>query len=911
VHGASRAGFSFRGIDGVAVLSGCSPFTPAGPSPAPGASPRSYPAASDITWGQLSVGDVSGSPWYLSDDFTGLAWGGCGLPAALRPPGGWPPPTGTASGVNFNGWMHEIGHQLQQKDGIDIGGRWNGHPGGYSSGFDLMDSCYPCHESWYGLSGPPVMTGSKQVFNGWLPVEKVVDVPSLRTGPPVETSYVVAPLAQNFADTASPQGIKIDIAPGTYYLVDVRTSLLADSHNTGPGLWDEGVQIQRINESGDPPVTDIDACDTTVVGGCDRNGDRTSPTYDARTPNCSPAGVLVHSHLDVPDYCWPFRLWQSGQTFNDTANNIQIRVGDATFSGLTRSYTIAVRRGPAPGHPDLYITPWLTSPMNTYETVDIWVDSSCNGYEDDVGASGLRYGRRADGTVIGNGDDPCANHHNRIYAVVHNGGDAPAPDVHVQFYATNPLGVGVRGDTGWDLVGTADSSRFPSLSMLAPGARATVWVDWVPRVHLTDDQIRQEHFNFHSCVQVRILPAPGELNTANNVAQENFDNFEARVDRISLEPLNIPIRYIFLNNVLINPSNQKGFEDPGERLRREFFFDVKSELPPDWQYLVGGGEPFVTLAPGEVRQIPVKVTAARAPIASSYLLKVRARTVKTLGNAAISPRSKLFSRTHDVLGEVAGVVMQAQVVLTDDLTLAAELDSSGDIFARGALSPAHKGALVAIDYIDPGGSFTTRLASVAVDGSYGDRYHPSGLSGAWTVRAFWQGDRDHSSALALPVTVSVFVVPPLTHQVPQPTPMATVKQALPPIPTVPKPTLPPAPQIFKVFPQPTSVYYGQCSQSYAMAFEVQAGTSSQAGIASASLLYRYRSAKGVPGSWHTLSMQTKDGVTFFATVDVSKEAYGELQGGTGFVDYWVSVLDKNSQKASNTVQSVPIAYCPG
>ena len=44
----------------------------------------------------------------------------------------------------------------------------------------------------------------------------------------------------------------------------------------------------------------------------------------------------------------------------------------------------------------MFIVPWLTPPMNTYETVDIWVDSSCNGYFSDVGAKGLRYGVRSE-----------------------------------------------------------------------------------------------------------------------------------------------------------------------------------------------------------------------------------------------------------------------------------------------------------------------------------------------------------------------------------------------------------------------------------------------------------------------------------------------------------------------------------
>jgi hypothetical protein len=129
-------------------------------------------------------------------------------------------------------------------------------------------------------------------------------------------------------------------------------------------------------------------------------------------------------------------MWPVGSSYTDSDNNVTIKVVSAAADG----YKVTITRGVAPKtHPDLYITPWLTPPMNTYETTDIWVDSSCNGY------GVLRYGTRADGTVIGSGDDPCVNHENRIYVTVHNIGDADSPPSVAKFQVTSPLGVGVTG----------------------------------------------------------------------------------------------------------------------------------------------------------------------------------------------------------------------------------------------------------------------------------------------------------------------------------------------------------------------------------------------------------------------------------------------------------------------------------
>ena len=107
---------------------------------------------------------------------------------------------------------------------------------------------------------------------------------------------------------------------------------------------------------------------------------------------------------------------------------------------------------------------------------------------------------------MGNGDDPCANHPNRVYATIRNIGDATASNALVHFQVSSPLGVGVTGS--WTEIG---SVKIPSL---AAGATRTVFVDWAPSVKLTQAEIKAGAFKFHSCIQVIIDRSPARSSPA-------------------------------------------------------------------------------------------------------------------------------------------------------------------------------------------------------------------------------------------------------------------------------------------------------------------------------------------------------------------------------------------------------------
>jgi hypothetical protein len=646
------------------------------------------------------------------------------------------PPLGP-SHVNWHGWAHELGHTLQL-EGHDM----FSHPGGYSSGYDLMDSCYPCGESVYSLSGNPIVANEHDTsFPRWLPSSKTVVIPKPSSGVAGGT-YVLEPVSK--ADpgaTVAPRGIKLPLDGDRSIFVEARTNTGAD--NRSYGLFDEGVHMYLAEESAQDanhwpkPLTMLDACQTTVPGGCIYDNS------DPRIPTC-PDNVahLSESH----GYCWPFTLWHPGDTFNDPINAITMHVNGRVGDG----YGVTVTRNVPPGHPDVYLYPWLTAPMNTYETIDIWVDSSCNGYESDVGPSGLRYGRRPDGTVIGNGDDPCANHENRIYAHIRNAGSVPAVGVTVHFQVTNPLGVGMSGS--WTDVGTATIPSLPA------NGEQDVYVTWTPHVTLTPAEISSGHFNFHSCVQVIIDPPPGDLVTTNKMAQENFDHFEAVRDPITHGYV-VPDRFFFVaNNYSMVHGNFTGAPGKADAdFSKPIQLRIKSELPNDWNYEVNSGVTEFTLAPHEVRQIPVKVKVSPGtPIAKTFHLRVTAFAQHHVINKAVRPTSPNY--WHFGWMQENGVVEGVQTVDPSTLTITADYkcpDSRpavavlpGTIHVKGHLDPVHAGTIVAIDYTPPGGGpVVTHLVHTDAGSNFEDTL-PASTSGVWLVRALWQGDMDHSSSVS-------------------------------------------------------------------------------------------------------------------------------------------------------------------
>jgi hypothetical protein len=818
------------------------------------------------------------------------------------------------SQVEWGPWAHEFGHQLQYVAGLDLGG-WMGHPSGYSSGYDLMDSCYPCDEAPYGLLGEPFVNDNRGSFEQWLDPSHVATVPAPGSGSPIARTFTLTPLEETI-HTPVIQVIRVPIDSQRYYMVDARTRQASDHVGTTNRLYDEGVQIEYVDESRATPMTQ---CAPPATGSCVK---------------------------DPPGGRWPYNLWHVGQTFTDTSRNIAIRVvaivGSPSDPG--RGFTVTVNRGVPPGHPQLYIIPWLTSPANSYETVDIWVDSSCNGYEADGYA--LRYGRRSDGTVVDSGDDPCLNHPNRVYANVHNIGDAASSPTTVHFQVSTPLGVGVTG--AWTTIGDVPLPAIPA------GGTATVYATWRPTATLTPAQIAAEHLAFHSCIQVQISSSTGEIVTSGHDAQENINTFEARVD----PPLSAragvivhvpPIRRTFY----ISNDSKNFFESDPHRI---YTFAVQSQLPPAWRYHIAGDAGQVFLGQGEVRSIPVKIDTGDAQAGFIYKLQVAGITYHWLYNIHVPTTSPEYR--HFAVGPQSGVALQAHVVFSSQLTLTVARQTPAQIDIQGKLTAPHNGAPINIDYVSPSGTVTSHLVKSNAAGAYHDTLAQP-RAGTWQIRSLWQGNMLWSSAVSNPVIVTVgkgstssptstatpapaaTATPPLptgtaTIAPPSPTPVlptvtstptpllptvtSTPTPVLPTVTSTPTPLLPTAtatamvvpPAITNVTASPDPVFYGQCA-SQPTTLTVQAQVDSSAGISTVTLQYRYVSgnANVPPGPYRKAGMSVLKGDVFNTIVDVAKEGYGDLQGTNGTVEYQVLAVDAAKNMSSSKVQTVQAQYCLG
>lgn len=206
----------------------------------------------------------------------------------------------------------------------------------------------------------------------------------------------------------------------------------------------------------------------------------------------------------------PFRMLQVGEGFSDPARTIQIDVVDRLVDRPAK-YRVRVQWGTLPaadpdGQFDLRITPWGAPP---WETEDIWVNSPKN---DETMPAKVVYANHEPGDEtmpIGNGDPPWVGHDNTIFARIKNHGQVETPEtVKITFYVNTPPGVGDSGT--WAPFDTID------IGTLMPDEVRVVMPSkpWRPAL------------DKHTCLQVQIHSQHGEITFDNNVAQENFFDFE-------------------------------------------------------------------------------------------------------------------------------------------------------------------------------------------------------------------------------------------------------------------------------------------------------------------------------------------------------------------------------------------------
>jgi hypothetical protein len=593
---------------------------------------------------------------------------------------------------------HEIGHALQQQVGP-------GHPSNYNSDYEEMDNEYPAQTGVFEKQ-------SAEAFSGWLPPGKYVEIHPA----PTETTTMLRAAEQDPGGSTDAQAVRAYLGFGgdsLYYLVSVRRRVLGDDLNvnqplppgtptdcdlaaTPNGIPDCGVLIERVVEGGDPTVRD-----------CDPNGS-----------NCINRWVHVLGNLDPNGKANSDKLWHDGDVYksspysqaSSTSDNVANVASDGIVIAIKKGsdrdhYSVAVSYNGAP-QPDVGLSDWLRPPSNSYETTDIWVDSPVNGYASpaDTDAAAYRYGVQPDlkgGKVPkGGGDDPAIGQLNRIYARVRNFGAAPATDVTVHFDVTDPPGLGISGSNGFREIGAVTSAQFPALASIRPGGVADVFIDWTPNVPLTPAQLAAGTFAFNTGLRVRIDHVAGETFFANQDGdgeQENIGYLEA----------NGPSAPAATNQLFVHLRNDSATAPKTFSLAL-----LRDNLPPSWQVDVNKGVPLVTLAPAEVRDIPIAVRQSVAePIGSRHQLRVTASSEVTL--------SRLNDMPHTEIHPLGGATIEVGVVRRTTLQCRVSGGLVGGVLK--GLDPSDHGArvyLVQVDVTQPQVKFATS-GSLAVVGPNG------------------------------------------------------------------------------------------------------------------------------------------------------------------------------------------------
>ncbi|WP_411139368.1 IPT/TIG domain-containing protein [Streptomyces sp. C10] len=373
-----------------------------------------------------------------------------------------------ATGAHWGRKAHEMGHWLEMQD---IYEEWH-DDGTFTPGTAAPWCMGGNHDKGPLFSGYQIHEHMR-FYNTGVPNANVVERVWSPTATELnETFDIVAHDASEDTTSARIHLLKLVVAKGLVYFVEVR-------QKPGSVIFDQNIPAANPEQG------------LVVV---------TRATQGTTISNTQERPIMLFGALDV------------GQQVVDAARRLTIKV-EAKVRDRPLTYRVRLHwNQPVTGDPagqfDLSITPWST---DTWETVDIWVDSPRNN-----GAT-QRYEFHEPGDEskpILNGDRPWVHHPNKIYARVRNTGVVDVNDVFVTFYVNSPPGIGDNGN--WFPIGTKHVPVIPKPDPAVPGSgEAIVEHDWIPER------------TAHTCIKVAVLPQTGEIEVNNNLAQENVAVFDS------------------------------------------------------------------------------------------------------------------------------------------------------------------------------------------------------------------------------------------------------------------------------------------------------------------------------------------------------------------------------------------------
>ena len=593
---------------------------------------------------------------------------------------------------------HEIGHTLQRTPLAP-------HPAAYANAYELMDSCNGCFPGGY-MTLPDVLRLPNELpqFSNWKPESVYMTLNPTS----VSTNIEIAPVELDPRLAPHPQVVRIFTNQPYSYLLECRRPIGADSVWSADPVRDAtgGVQILQVYPDG-------------VPGG--------------------PSEVETMVVTDPADSSAFGSLWNpSSASYTDVSADLTISIGPD--AGASCAATVNYGPSALTGAPDVGLTPWLTEPNFRYETIVIWVDSSCNGYEEDDPA-GLRFGRSG-GNVNGIGDPPCAFEENRVYARITNFGDQPANNISVTIDRTTFHDVGVWSPSDWVEIGTA-----PPVPSLAPGESVDVYVPWYPMPDL-EEALEEGRVDIHSCLRVRVDQVVAPY-VETNLTNQNGDNEQENIDyyEIVISPTSGEASSASGSLVLSNDGNEA----------RTFYLSLDiAELPAGWGVDVGGGVNQVTVPASSVAEIPVSLVAPSglpgiAP-SESFDVVVTALVEREVAD----PRDPSGTNHLTAMSLVDGLILRGYAVTPVEIGITSfHDDMDGTIYTHGCLSDRVAGVPVRVQHIAPWGANVSTDAATDDSGCFSTEVQ-TGLQGIVRVRAVFSGTSDRQSAASNVIQVGAY-----------------------------------------------------------------------------------------------------------------------------------------------------------
>lgn len=395
------------------------------------------------------------------------------------------------------------------------------------------------------------------------------------------------------------------------------------------------------------------------------------------------------------------------------------RVAVTALAILLASYPGSrIQSGPLQGsRPDPGFAPMDSS----FDAADVWVDSPVNGYDAYVSA------RTPDGAPTGSGDPLLPTVTHRVYARVHNFGEARASNLTVNFYARQPASLGDGGV--WPLIGT-----LQGFGPIQPRSFRDAFVEWTPATDLP------------ASIKVVIEPLSGEASTTNNsvIESNSFLIADGLSDQIDLD------------FIAYNPSQTSSAD-----------ITFEATVIPENQPKTSGSAWMVTVTPGfrHVRAggnctVHVTVTPppnpcdppGPPPSPAEILLGARA-TIIGVGIGLLTAGSRLFAR----VGKPAEIILSCP---TEPTSLGDTVTVSGQLLElncpSGTYTPidGRNRSPIYLEYEKPSHYLLQHMVSADANGMFSDTVMPNEV-GTWRVRGWWLGYPTNHNAGSFPCSFQV------------------------------------------------------------------------------------------------------------------------------------------------------------